>query len=220
MRLTNILRKRTILLAMLTLAFTQNAIATDCVNCGPETAPGQPLKGNRSAFLLNNISNKALSQEEQIFDQYIKSYCLTFEQLPNAYELKKKVIDSMKRSSFDPDRYFTGTGCRPELIGGTTMPIVHIAAESVTNRLVLIKALHKYYTEERTEKPSLWPKVINAKNSRGWTVLDYLYYLVENEKLAKEEEDGVNKFFKYVCESGGKFELYKDKRCPMEPVKI
>lgn len=220
MRLTNILRKKILWATLLIATLANNSFAADCVNCGPNTAPGQPLNGNKTASMLSLVTDKALSQEEQAFNQYIGVYCVTFEQLPNAYELKKKIIDSMKKSSFGPDRYFMGTGCDPQFIGGTTMPIVHITAENTTDRLVLIKALHKYYTEERTEKPSLWPKVINAKNSRGWTVLDYLQYLVANGKLAKEEEEGVNKFFKYVCESGGKFEFYKDKKCPMEPVKI
>ena len=220
MRLTNILRKKILWATLLIATLANNSFAADCVNCGPNTAPGQPLNGNKTASMLSLVTNKALSQEEEAFERFITAYCLAFEQSGSAYDIKKRLIEPMKKSSFSPDQYFTAAGCEPQLVGATSMPIIHMVAENTTQRLDLLKVIHKYYTQERTDKPSVWLKVINAKNNRGWTVLDYLTYLLVNKKLAKEEEEGVNKFLKFACETGGKFEFYKDKKCPMEPVTI
>lgn len=153
------------------------------------------------------------TEKMEAFHQYIGPYCITFEQLPNSYELKRKIIDSMNKSSFGPDSYFLNPGCDPQFVGATLMPMVHIVVEDSTNRLVLLKSLRTYYLEER-KRPDLWFRVVNAKNTRGWTTLDYLEYVLRENKLAMPAEaKGVNSLRKFLCDNGGAYSLFK-KTCP------
>ena len=62
-------------------------------------------------------------------------------------------------------------------------------------------------------------KIVNAKNTRGYTVLDYLHYLNIEKKLILAEEKAVNDLYKFLCANEGVYSFYP-KKCTDEHIKI
>ncbi|MBC7428305.1 MAG: hypothetical protein H7336_06820 [Bacteriovorax sp.] len=195
-------------------------LSNDCVSCTPVMAAGSPLEGNKSAQLVALVSSKAMSQADASFQSYLNVYCMNFTQLGGVSNFKQTLLDPMKATSGSEEgmnRYWLAAGCEPQLMGGTTSPLVHLAAENATERKSYLEALQKYYLE-KNDKAS-FTKIINAKNSRGYTLLDYLNYLYVQKEFMAEEEKGINDLYKFLCDNGGVFSIYK-KKCPPEYLKI
>ena len=162
-------------------------------------------------------------EEEDVsgFLNYLSVYCMTYERLEGAFEFQEKIIDHIKAVTaktdrFDADKFLYHPGCIPQSIGGTRSPIIHLTAENATDRLAFLKALFKHHQKEGKVP---WTKIVNAKNTRGQTVLDYLHYLNINKKLIIEEEKGVNDLYYFLCANGGEYSYYP-KECTKEFIKI
>ncbi|MBC7428734.1 MAG: hypothetical protein H7336_09000, partial [Bacteriovorax sp.] len=67
----------------------------DCVSCTADTAPGNPLEGNKSAQMIAIASSAAVSQEEASFLSYLDIYCMNFTQLGGVKNFKKTLLDPM-----------------------------------------------------------------------------------------------------------------------------
>lgn len=188
----------------------------DCVTCTPDLAPGFPLTGNRSARAIAMVSDKAMSQEEQSFFIYLSAYCMTVPSLRGEKDFNKKMMDSMKETAVNGniDGYWQEAGCEPMYIAQTMSPLIHVIAENSTDRMQYMLYLKKYYTNKKD--PGTFKKIINSKNSRGQTVLDYIQYAFNNRRFANIEEKGLNEFIKFLCENGAEYSKSPGKRCPAE----
>ena len=188
----------------------------DCVTCTPDLAPGFPLTGNRSARAIAMVSDKAMSQEEQSFFIYLSAYCMTVPSLRGEKDFNKKMMDSMKETAVNGniDGYWQEAGCEPMYIAQTMSPLIHVIAENSTDRMQYMLYLKKYYTNKKD--PGTFKKIINSKNSRGQTVLDYIQYAFNNRRFANMEEKGLNEFIKFLCENGAEYSKSPGKRCPAE----
>lgn len=138
-------------------------------------------------------------------------YCLKFEQLSNIYEFRKDILEPMGNSSFSSlDGFWIDAYCTPGRIGGTVSPIIHLVAEEVGGRRAFLEYLYDFYV--RRNDPSLWPRVINAVNSRGMTVLDYIEYMRDDKELRSEELADIDSLIQYICSRGGRYKVAR-KNC-------
>lgn len=136
-------------------------------------------------------------------------YCLKFEQLSNTYELRKDIIEPMGKSSFSSlDAFWIDAYCTPSRIGGTVSPIVHLIAEEVGGRKAFLEYLYDFYV--RRNDPSLWLRVINAVNSRGMTVLDYIEYMRDDKELRREEMADIDRLIQFICGRGGQYKVARN----------
>lgn len=188
----------------------------DCVSCSPDIAPGYPLTGNRSATAIAQVSNKALTQEEKNFYSYLTIYCMTLPEIRGERDFKKRMIDAMAKTATDGnmDAYWTEPGCEPNYIANTSSPLIHIVAQNSTDRMQYMVYLQKYYTARNDF--TTFRKILNAKNTQGQTVLDYIQHSFSGRRFARQEEPGLNEFIKFLCANGAEYAQNKDRKCPGE----
>jgi hypothetical protein len=77
----------------------------------------------------------------------------------------------------------------------------------------------KVYFESRGDFDS-FKKVLNTKNTRGYTTLDYVKYCHDTLRFASVEEKGLNLYVKFLCENGAEYSLYNNATCPVPYMKI
>ena len=177
------------------------------------------------AYALNALADdrapkNAKSEEEASFQSYLNIYCMNFTQLGGVQNFQRTLIEPMEASAGSNEkfnRYWLTAGCEPYLMGGTKSPLAHLAAENPTERQAYLAALQKYYLARGNK--TIFTSIINTKNSRGYTLLDYLIYLHAQREFMAEEEKGLNDFYKFLCDNGAVFSIYK-KSCPPEYLKI
>lgn len=192
-------------------------LGKDCVSCAPEQAPGNPLSGNKSVRSIAMVANQQMSQEESIFYSYLSVYCLTLLNLRSEKDFNKKLMASMAETAprGDLDPYWQKSNCEPRYLEPPTKsPLLHIMAENTRDRTVYIQYLKKYY--EKKNDLATFKKVINAKNTRGQTVLDYIQQSFSEKHFLRTEEAALNKFIQFLCDNGAEYATTKNKKCPAE----
>jgi len=195
------------------------AIAKDagkiCYSCSPDYTPGSPVSGNKSLSALALLSRDLLSRKDNLYLIDLDMICKEFYDEDDAEAtLKKQTIPSMLEAT--PNQKIEGAfledGCIPRKIGGAFSPIAHLAAELPVGRLDHLKAIKNYFTSQG--KTDFFKSIINAKNTLGYSTLDYVQYMIENRNYSKEYEVGINAFIKYLCDNGGEYSIYKsNKKC-------
>ena len=198
------------------------AIPKDCVSCAADEAFGNPLEGNKSAKLIAMASSAAaLSQEEVSFYNYLDIYCMNFSQLGGVKNFKKILIDPMTVTAGGNDeivnRYWQTASCVPRLVGGTKSPLAHLVAENPTDRKSYLVALKRYYNEKNDKETFV--KILNAKDSRGQTLLDFMNVLYEKKTYMKQEEKPLNDLYQFLCENGAVASTTQ-RKCPAEYLSI
>ncbi len=184
-----------------------------CYSCSPDYVPGSPVSDNKSLSALTLLSSDLLSDKDALYLTDLSLICKEFYddfENPGAV-LKAKTIPDMKK--YTPNQKievaFLEDGCTPGKIGQALAPIAHLAAEVPGTRLGHLKAIQDYFKEEG--KLDFFKKVINAKNTTGYTTLDYVQYLNENGNYLKKYEAGINTFIQFLCDNGGEYSKYKSK---------
>lgn len=172
-----------------------------------------------AATLTNNPwGPEPLSQEEESdVSGYLGAYCLSLLNLRSEKDFNKKLMASMHetaaRGNIDP--YWQNSACEPRFLKPPTRsPLIHIVAENTRDRAIYIQYLQKYY--EKKNDLATFRKVLNAKNTRGQTVLDYIHQTFIKKYFLRQEEAALNKFIQYLCDNGAKYSYYAEKKCPAE----
>lgn len=204
--------KALVLFSIVTSLSMANAVdeKKDCIECSYNKLAGAPDTG--SLDKLAKVAKTRLLTEDEVFLDYLKSYCMKFEQVSHSYGFKRDMIEGMKKTPYSIDRYWTSSGCTPSRIGGTTSPIVHLIADDASGRNPFMETLYKYYQDKNDN--DTWLKVVNAKNSRGHTILDYIDNMNNRKELIEEERESVNYLIKFLCDRGAVFS-FSNKKCPM-----
>ncbi len=186
-----------------------------CYSCSPEYIPGSPVSGdNKSLSALVLFSRSLLSDKDVLYMTDLGLICSEFydEEDDVKTTLVKQTIPDLKKYSPNQkiENSFLEDGCIPRKIGNALSPIAHLAAELPVTRLVHLQAIQSYFTEQG--KPEFFKKVINAKNTTGYTTLDYVQYMNDTGVYSKQYESGINIFIQYLCNNGGEYSKYKSTR--------
>lgn len=132
-----------------------------------------------------------------------KMFCLVFVNLSNTYEFRKDVLEAMAKTQWGVDRFWTTAACRPNRTGGVVAPILHLVVEEVGGRRKFYDILRRYYVQTRADSAQ-WLSVVNAKNSQGHTVLDFIDEMLARKELRSEEIDDVVLFARDLCAQGAR----------------
>ena len=191
---------------LLAILMTSNALADDtCLDCN--TTP--------NSAMLENTSSNATSSHKPDFEDTSNRYCVEFGQQSEStvnYYLKTELE---KASYYSIEDYFQRAGCRIEGYGGDVKaPLLHMVVDYPESRQRFAEMVFNYY-HKRRKSHDLWLKAINAKNTKGQTLLDYLEFrLQSNAYLSEGTLSGAKSIRKYICENGGVYSKYADKKCP------
>ena len=150
---------------LLAILMTSNALADDtCLDCN--TTP--------NSAMLENTSSNATSSHKPDFEDTSNRYCVEFGQQSEStvnYYLKTELENA---SYYSIEDYFQRAGCRIEGYGGDVKaPLLHMVVDYPESRQNFAEEVFNYY-HKRRKSHDLWLKAINAKNTKGQTLLDYL----------------------------------------------
>ncbi len=148
---------------------------------------------------------------KSLFTSYHDDYCMKYEQIERN-ELNQMIRD-LKDTPYPTDDYFLIAGCKPQMVGGVKVPMLHLTAEDPCSRVEYPQIIHKYFTVKRKE-PKLWLEVVNAKNTKGETFLDYIEHLKRERILNSDESlECADQLIEFACKTGGVYAKF-DKTCP------
>lgn len=179
----------------------------DCASCNLETAQDAPAI--KELDTSEKTADKA-SFEEEDFKNFLYAFCMKFERITNPYAFKVEILKVMKNTPYSFEKYWTQAECRPDKLGATLAPIVHLAADEAYGRRVWLETLYNELKDE-----VMWKKIVNSKNTEGQTVLDYIVFGYRSKMYRPEEIEDVNKLSKFLCETGATFAIEKDQKCPL-----
>ena len=187
------------------------------MSCTAELAKGYPREGNKSSQMIAMASGETRLAKEEDFLSYLDIYCMNFTQLGGVKNFNKTLIVPMTTTSGGNNeiinRYWQTAYCEPRLVGGTRTPLAHLVAENPTDRKSYLVALKKYYNEKNENETFI--KILNSKDSRGNTLLDFTNILFDKNTYMKEEEKPLNEFYEFLCGNRA-LTSTTTRKCPVE----
>jgi hypothetical protein len=190
------------------LLTTAAAFATDCVNCGQKTVAGMP--GNTTFDEMEKIVKRGSGKDRTYV---MNDYCLRFTQIPQ--EMVGSTIKDMEKTAITPEEYLTEAICQPRgYSDAVKSPMIHAVADDITKREEFLQNIWLYYSKKR-KQPEIFDKAINAKNSKGETLLDYLQHMKKTNYYTEPTQlVALEKIIKMLCAHGGVYAVRQEFKCP------
>lgn len=182
-----------------------SAYATDCVNCGPKTVSGLP--SNSSLDDLDKIASGG--QTQKFISQ---GYCMQFSQIPQ--QMVGTMIKELETTGYPVEKYLTDPICQPEGYSTSVKsPMLHAVADDVNKREEFLNNIWLYYSKKR-KQPEIFDQAINAKNTKGETLLDYIESQRKNRAYPlPDQQPPLEKIIKMLCDHGGVYATTPNKKC-------
>lgn len=138
---------------------------------------------------------------------------MRFSQIPQ--EMVGTAIKDMEKTTISVEDYLTQPLCQPSMYSNAVKsPMLHLIADDITKREEFLKNIWLYYSKKRKD-PEIFDQLINAKNTKGDTLLDYLeisrsknYYTFATQQIA------LGKILEFLCSHGDVYSTQKDMKCP------
>lgn len=186
-----------------------NLSAQDCVSCITHQVASLPS----SSLFDNKIPIEPITDKERYFE--ILDYCLKFEMIPK--EMVTTLIKKMLTTPISPEQFLTEPVCLTETYNNNVrMPMLHFIAEDPIAREDFLRLILLYY-EKKAKQPEIFKRVVNAKNSKGDTLLDYLEILrLKNNYRFDTQKVALKSVIKILCDNGAVYATTKNKACPTE----
>lgn len=165
-----------------------------------------------SAIQLRRLLTGALFTWSQIatsqtalvvpFEHYMHKYCNKFVQIP--YGSIGSTIKEMEATNFPLLDFFTTSQCQSERYSeNVKSPLLHIIVDDPTAREKFLGIIYKYFFLIKN-KPEYFEMAINAKNTKGETLLDYIETLKSTDRTNLPEQIAVfNELIILACKHGG-----------------
>ncbi|PIP96548.1 MAG: hypothetical protein COW00_10020 [Bdellovibrio sp. CG12_big_fil_rev_8_21_14_0_65_39_13] len=188
-----------------------SAFAEDnCINCPKRKVDGLPTPANMES--IASLASKAADNKDADFDSDTRVFCLKYENMSSnqTYNYAKE-IDA---SPYPINTILQNPACMPRKIGGDNrITIMQLTVESPFSRLEHMEKMYNYIMKKH-KKESIFTDAVNALNTDGMTMLDYIYFVLNNGNFTTQEgKDQVNKIRSFVCGHGGVYSKYKDQKC-------
>lgn len=150
--------------------------------------------------------------------EYSRVYGLAFTQCSNYYEFRKEMLISVNADfPFGEDIMWLIPSQRPNNIGDVYVPVLHLALEVPSEREGYIRYLMEYYVGFR-KKPDVWLDILNAKNTKGYTFLDYAEFLKQSNQVLASQQKSFSALVEFVSKEGGVYSRYR--RDPNNPDRL
>lgn len=217
----------------LVTAFTASAIATEtCAVCGNKDIQGMPKIDSKLMNVLEaNIPKPTRKVTDPFdprpvvvypekvsnvpFESNLQSYCLGFIQTTeNSMPLLIKKIET--KTAYSIDDYLTYPWCEQKGYNSNFVrsPILHQVADEPNGKENYLQVFWEHYHYDKPNGDALWLKVINAKNTKGETLLDYIEGETSRGSYPNSDATGaINTIIAYACSHGATYAKY-DKKCP------
>lgn len=182
-----------------------SAFATDCVSCGQKNVTGLPSNGS-----LDDLDKIVKGGQTQKFIS--KGYCMQFTQIPQ--EMVGTMIKELETTGYPVEKYLTDPICQPAgYSDAVKSPMIHAVADDVNKREQFLNNIWLYYSKKR-KQPEIFDQAINAKNSKGETLLDYIEtQRNKNQYPLSEQQPPLEKIIKMLCAHGGVYATTPNKKC-------
>lgn len=170
------------------------------------------MKNNFSDKNKLKNSNELISFQNSEKHEYTLKWCMKFQQIREQYV--GKFIKEMEDTNFPVDEYFTRKECQPERYSEVVKsPLTHYIAEAPVTRQDFLLRIWNYYFFKR-KSPEVFPAIVNAVNTKGETLLDYMESLrLRNINTDDEQQDSIRKIISFACSHGGVYLYHKNKKC-------
>lgn len=147
---------------------------------------------------------KAISDLED----HIHKYCNVFLQIP--FGSIGSTMKEMEVTQFSLDMYFETPVCQSERYSeNVKSPLMHIVVDNPNARERFPEMIFKYFKLIKNE-PDRFTAAVNARNTKGETLLDYIETLKNSQGTNLPEQIEVyNKFIDLICKSGGIYSRYR-----------
>ncbi|MBC7430206.1 MAG: hypothetical protein H7336_16450 [Bacteriovorax sp.] len=148
-------------------------------------------------------------------DNYQDIFCHKFDQI-EWQSVASLITKEMEPSGYSVEDFFKAPACQP---GGYSdvvkSPILQVIADDPSKRVKFLDIIWLYYSKKRND-PAKFAEVVNAKNTKGETLLDYLETMkIRGEYPSEGSQTSVVKIIEVACSHGAVFSVYKDKKkCP------
>ena len=150
--------------------------------------------------MLENTSSNATSSYKPDFDDTTRKYCMEFGQQSESTVFYYLKTELEKATYYSVEDYFQRAGCRIEGYGGD-VPLLHMVVDYPSYRQNFAEKVFNYY-HKRRKSHDLWLKAINAKNTKGQTLLDYLESQLQANAYRNEGTlNAAKSIGKYICEN-------------------
>ena len=168
-------------------------------------------------FLLSMLALAPLYAAERDhslsgLDARTEGYCLEYETMDTSHTLSyAREID---KSEYKLRDVLTQPVCEPRKIGAhNKITIMQLTVEDPFTRFDHMQTMYKYIIKKRKDE-SIWLDAVNALNTDGMTMLDYIHFVLGNGNFTSDEARAqVGKVRQFVCEHGGVYKKYPQSSC-------
>ena len=147
-------------------------------------------------------------------EDHVNKYCNMFLQIP--YGSIASTMKEMETTQFPLSVYFSSAVCQSERYSpNVRSPLLHIIVDNPNSREKFLEYIYKYFLLIKRQ-PGEFTKAVNATNTKGETLLDYIETLKATKGTNYPEQLVVfQKFIRQVCSQGGRYVRYSsgDERC-------
>jgi len=187
-----------------------SALAEDnCINCPKRKVEGLPTPANMET--IATLASKAVNKDAALYKATTK-FCMQYETISsNQIYNYAKEIDA---SPYSIETILQNPACDPRKIGGDNkITIMQLTVESPFSRLEHMEKMHNYIMKKH-KKESIFIDAVNAHNTDGMTMLDYIHFVLNaGEFTSQDGRDQIEKIRTFVCSHGGIYSKYKDQKC-------
>jgi hypothetical protein len=200
-----------VLINIIFFNFTSSQVfATEtCVQCGGTTVSGMPSVDSN----LMKIAGAAAAVDRYSFEDRLSDFCLEYIQIERT-QLAGFIKRLETKTAYSVDDFLQKAGCPPEGYGGNIKsPMFHLVADHPNKQEDYLQLFYKYYTIKR-KNLDLWLAAINAKNTKGETLLDYIEFKRSQGNYPNEvTTKTVEGLIAFACSKGAVYSKL-NKECP------
>jgi len=208
------------------------ATSKDCVSCEikkvsdsvqPDKAEAMKLKedlakpvalATKGPLVLNSNGVSRAPAEEKISKaDWQDIFCHRFAQIDA--NLVGYTLKEIEATAYSVEEILNTPVCQPEKYSAAVKsPMSHIIADDPSKRVGWVESFWLYYSKKRKE-PAKFLEFINAKNTEGETLLDYLETMINKGEYPSEgSKASIGKIIASACSHGAVYSKYTTKKCP------
>ncbi len=196
---------KSLTLILSTLISFHSFAEENCVHCPKRAVDDMPTPANIAKIV--SVMNKAELPKD--FDSKVGAWCMKYQSMPPQDTLF--LAKEIEASKYPFAEVIKHPNCQPSKIGGNKkITMLQLSVEQPIDRLQSLETMYKFCVK-KLKNEQIFIDAVNALNTAGMTLLDYIEFVVGNGgSVLKESLDKVKSF---VCSKGGVYVKYKDKKC-------
>jgi hypothetical protein len=147
--------------------------------------------------------------------EYQIAYCMTLQQMDPA--TTGNWIKEMSKSPYPVDNYFVVPECQSKGYSPTVKsPMLHLVADDPNGKERSLEVVSLYYIKKRNDVKQ-FTAALNAKNSLGETLLDYIESLQRRGITSHpDQQPPITRIIKLACRHGATYSKYQELSCPQQ----